>query len=207
MSKNKDQADYILQIDQDAERRYLAMPVAAEKRADDSGLYEISGYAAKFNSPALLGWYEETIMPGAFDEVMGDDVRCLFNHDPNMVLARSANGTLKLEIDTVGLRYHYVTPDRQLAKDVQDMIMTGDISQSSFAFRVKEASWEYAQQPGEIDKRKIMKIEKLYDVAPVTYPAYGDTTVAKRSADQNRPAPEPRRLTKALKSKISLATI
>lgn len=205
MSTNK---DYILQLDKDAERRYLPMPVTAEKRAEGEGeLYEIKGYAAKFNSPALLGWYEETIMPGAFDEVLGDDVRCLFNHDPNMVLARSSNGTLTIGVDAIGLFYSYTTPNRQLAKDVQDMILTGDVSQSSFAFRVKEASWEYAQAPGEIDKRKIIKIEKMYDVAPVTYPAYQDTTVAKRSADAMRPTPEERSISKVMQSKINLALI
>lgn len=204
MSKNK---DYINQLDEQAERRYLAHPVTAEKRADETGLYEITGYAARFNSPTMLGWYEETIMPGAFDEVLKDDVRCLFNHDPNMVLARSTNGTLKLEVDAEGLKYTYTTPDRQLARDVQDMIHTGDVSQSSFAFRVKSAEWTYAEKPGEIDKRKITKVERLYDVAPVTYPAYQDTSVAKRSAEAARPAPEQRRLSNVLKSKIHLATI
>lgn len=206
---SKPQIDYIINIDQQAERRFLVNPVKAEKRAtaDGTELVEIVGYAALFDSPTILGWYEESIAPGAFDDVLKDDVRCLFNHDPNFVLARSASGTLKLELDEKGLLYRYTTPDRQFAKDLQDMILTGDVSQSSFSFRVKSAEWVYAKQPNEIDKRYITKLERLYDVAPVTYPAYADTTVAKRSADAERPSPEQRRLNHVLKSKIHLATI
>lgn len=206
MSKEK---DYIKNIDEQAERRFLVSPVKAEKRAaaDGTELIEIVGYAALYDSPTQLGWYEESIAPGAFDDVLQDDVRCLFNHDPNFVLARSTSGTLKLEVDDKGLRYSYTTPDRQFAKDLQDMILTGDVSQSSFSFRVKSAEWVYAEKPGEMDKRRITKLERLYDVAPVTYPAYADTSVAKRSAEASRPAPEKRRLNNVLKTKIQLATI
>jgi HK97 family phage prohead protease len=203
--------DYIKKIDEQAERRFLTAPVTAEKRdaAIGTELIEVVGYAALYDSPTTLGWYEESIAPGAFDDVMQDDVRCLFNHDPNFVLARSqkGQGTLKLELDSKGLRYSYTTPDRQFAKDLQDMILTGDVSQSSFSFRVKLAEWTYAEGPGEMDKRRITKLERLYDVAPVTYPAYADTSIAKRSADAARPAPKKRRLNNVLKSKIQLATI
>lgn len=160
-------------------------PVTVEKRMDDDEheAAVIEGMAAMYNQRTDLGWYEEEILPGAFDEVMNDDVRCLLNHDPNFVLARSkeGKGTLELVLTNEGLMYRYTTPNRSYAKDLADAIETGDISQSSFAFRAKESIW--VEREGEKELRQIKTIERLYDVAPVTYPAYSDTTVAKRSLE------------------------
>lgn len=183
MSKDK---DYINKID-GAERRFMVTPVTAQLRAeDDSEFAVIEGYAALFNTRADLGWFHEEILPGAFDEVLGDDVRCLINHDPNLILARSVNGkgTLTLSTDSNGLKYSYTTPDITYARDLQKSIELGDVSQSSFGFMAEEVNW--VQRKDEPELRQIVKVARLFDVSPVTYPAYQDTTVAKRSFDAYR---------------------
>jgi uncharacterized protein len=177
--------DYIKNID-GAERRFFASDVRMEKREEDGNLGIIEGYAAKFDSETVIGhfWqFREKILPGAFDEVLQDDIRALFNHDPNQILARSKNGqgTLTLSVDEVGLKYSFTTPDRTYARDLQDAIDKGDVSQSSFAFKIKEQRW--IEREGEMELREIVKFERLFDVSPVTYPAYADTEVAKRSHD------------------------
>ncbi|RZJ33730.1 MAG: HK97 family phage prohead protease [Flavobacterium sp.] len=180
--------DYIKNIE-GAERRFFASEVRAAKKDDAApeALPVIEGYAAKFNSETVIGRYyqfREKIAPEAFNDVLNDDVRCLFNHDPNHVLARciDGEGTLTLTVDAVGLKYSYVTPNRQYAKDLADAIEAGDVSQSSFAFEVESETWE--EKEGEFPLRTINKYKKLYDVSPVTYPAYADTEVAKRSFDE-----------------------
>ena len=82
------------------ERRYFAVE---ELRADD-GDGTIQGYAAVFDSPSLnLGGFREIVRPGAFTQsVQRDDVRALFNHDPNFVLGRTKSGTLALLEDERG---------------------------------------------------------------------------------------------------------
>lgn len=184
MSKDK---DYIKDID-GAERRFFVAPVTIEKRAeeDENEFATIEGYAAMFNKRADLYWYEEEILPGAFDEVLNDDVRCLFNHNPNYILARSNNrkGTLSLSVDDRGLKYSYTTPDRSYARDLQNAIESGDVSQSSFAFLAKEVVWVTAENDDEKDLRQIKKMSRLLDVSPVTYPAYQDTEVAKRGLEE-----------------------
>ncbi|QGK72840.1 HK97 family phage prohead protease [Flavobacterium sp. SLB02] len=189
--------DYIKNIE-GAERRFFSSEVRkvanteADKEAGKDTLPEIEGYAAKFNSVTVIGRYwqfEEEILPGAFDDVLNDDVRCLFNHDPNYVLGRSkgGKGTLTLTADTVGLKYAYKTPNRGYAIDLADAIGEGDVSESSFAFAVSEEIWIYGDESkGVLDKRQIVKFSKLYDVAPVTFPAYQDTEVAQRCATAYR---------------------
>ena len=152
----------------------------------------VEGYAAVFGSESEeLGWFVEEIAPGAFDDVLSDDVRALYNHDENLILARTASGTLELSIDERGLRYAFDAPNTTAGNDLLESIKRGDISQSSFGFRVKEDKWEdmEMEQNGKKwfkTKRTIMKVERLFDVSPVTFPAYPDTDVARRSLDARK---------------------
>ncbi len=89
---------------------------------------------------------------------------------------------MTLSVDDTGLKYEYESPDRSYAEDLADAIRMGDVSQSSFAFGVAEQKWIYGDNAKGIpDRRQIVKFSKLYDVSPVTYPAYADTEVAQRS--------------------------
>lgn len=147
-----------------------------EKRED--GKQTIVGHAAVFNEYAKILWWEERIMPGAFtDSIPVDDVRALFNHDPNIVLGRNKSGTLSMREDERGLFVEIVPPDTQQAKDLMHLIDRGDVSQMSFAFQVIEDKWTYSEDEKSTDKRDIEKV-KLYDVSPVTYPAFEGTDVA-----------------------------
>ena len=181
--------DYIEAIE-GAERRFLTAPVKYETRAEGEGenkteSHIIEGYAAMYNKRTSLGWMDEEILPGAFDDVLNDDVRALINHDPTLILARSVNGkgTLQLSLDEKGLKYSYATPDRTYARDLQDAIESGDVTQSSFSFSIKDEVWVRSENDKENDLRQIKTVRNLFDVSPVTYPAYQDTSVAKRSYD------------------------
>jgi uncharacterized protein len=155
--------------------------ITIETREDEPA--KIVGHAAVFNTISEnLGWFREIIRPGAFDGVLENDVRALFNHDSNKVLGRTKSGTLTLEVDEKGLRYVINPPDTTIAKDLMKSIERGDINQSSFGFIVEKDEWE-EQENGE-DLRIIHKVKRLFDVSPVTFPAYPDTDVAKRSHDQ-----------------------
>lgn len=161
----------------------------------------VRGYAAKFNSESEnLGsseyQFREVIEPGAFSDVLGDDVRALFNHDPNLVLARSKNGegTLAIGQDDVGLFYEFEAPDTQAGRDLMENIRLGNVDQSSFGFTVGKdgQKWEEKREGDgpTIIRRTITKISRLFDVSPVTYPAYPDASVALRSLQEFQKAPE-----------------
>lgn len=174
--------DYLKNIE-GAERRFITPNLHLEKREEEEKPAIIEGYAAMFNSRTNLGWFEEEILPGAFDEVLNDDVRALFNHDPNLIVARSnkGEGTLELFVDEKGLGYRFTPPDTTAGRDLQRNIELGLVTQSSFGFSISEQVW--VERDGEPDLRQIKKLSRLYDVSPVTYPAYTDTSVAKRSHD------------------------
>ncbi|ADL50551.1 HK97 family phage prohead protease [Clostridium cellulovorans] len=143
----------------------------------------IEGHAAVFNqwSEELGGVFSfrEKVIPGAFtDSIQTDDVRALFNHDPNYVLGRNKSGTLELTETKEGLYVKITPPDTQWARDLTVSIDRGDISQMSFGFLVLEDRWGYEEGR---DVRELRKV-KLFDVSPVTFPAYPQTSVGIRSA-------------------------
>ena len=87
----------------DRETRCYSGEVRAEQQGEQPT--RIIGYGSVFNSRSEPLWgFREIIKPGAFDDVLGDDIRGLFNHDPNFILGRSASGTLSVSVDDKGLR-------------------------------------------------------------------------------------------------------
>ncbi|MDE9557709.1 HK97 family phage prohead protease [Xenorhabdus bovienii] len=143
----------------------------------------IVGYGSVFNSRSEPLWgFREIIKPGAFDEVLNDDVRGLFNHDPNFILGRSAAGTLTVSVDERGLQYTIQAPDTQTIRDlVLAPMQRGDITQSSFAFRVARDGEHWFEDEEGIVIREISQFSRLFDVSPVTYPAYQEADSAVRS--------------------------
>jgi len=156
-----------------------------EFRAEEGDGRTVSGYAAVYRSVSNELWgFEEVIEPGAFDSADFSDVRALFNHNPDHILARTSSGTLNLSNDEDGLKYEFEMPDTTLGRDLLVMMKRGDISQSSFAFTIKEDSWE--EREGSLPLRHIRQIDKVYDVSPVTYPAYEQTSASVRSLEEFR---------------------
>ncbi len=176
--------DYIEKRDKNAERRFTS-PDIQVREAGNSNVIE--GIAAVVDSETDLRFFREKIAPGAFDDVMNDDVVALFNHDPNFPLARtSAQGEAKLELflnKRGDLGYRFTAPNTSAGKDMMENIRNGIVSKSSFAFAIREQEWIEERDHEVPDLRIIKKLERLYDVSPVTYPAYNDTSVAARSLD------------------------
>lgn len=145
----------------------------------------IEGHAAVFDSwSETLGGifpFKEKVRKGAFAESIGrDDIRALFNHDPNYVLGRNRAGTLELVEDDVGLRVRITPPDTSWARDITMSIRRGDISQMSIGFVVEDDEW--SSKDG-IDTRELKKV-RLFDVSPVTFPAYTATDVGVRAMQE-----------------------
>lgn len=154
-------------------------------QADGDGPKKIVGYAARFNELSDVLWdFREQIMPGAFaDALKGSDVRGLFNHNSDHVLGRESAGTLTLREDEKGLWYELLPPDAQWARDLMVSIERGDIKESSFSFSMEGGAqeWDDSVKPSV---RTIRKVGELYDVSPVTFPAYPTATTGVRSAEQ-----------------------
>ena len=147
------------------EKRFFKVETRVSKKGKRN---IIEGHAAVFNELSEdLGGFREKINPGAFDDVLDN--------------ARTSSGTLKLSTDKRGLKYSFDVPDTTAGRDLLVSMKRGDITQSSFAFQVESDTWNTTSK-GEI--RTIEKVSRLFDVSPVSIPAYptaNDLSIAQRS--------------------------
>lgn len=168
---------------------------------DDDHPTVIDGYALKFNrksDPMGFGDYSfrEQIDPHALDNADMSNVVALFNHDQNQVLGRTGIN-LQLSVDDTGLKYTLTPPDTQLGRDLLENVRQGIISQSSFAFTIPDDTdaqkWTRDGDAEAPYNRLIRSIDHIYDVSPVTTPAYPDTEVkvGARSLDQIKALDQP----------------
>lgn len=162
------------------------------RKSADGETDVICGYGAVFYNAADPGseyslWYDiiERILPGAFDRALReDDVRCSLNHDLNFILGRRnptaalSENTLRLSLDSVGLRYSVTPGDGALAQHAVTAVRRKDVTGSSFMFEAKSANWieEKAANGKTIWIREITEVAPLYELGPVCFPAYLATT-------------------------------
>ena len=143
----------------------------------------IEGYFVVYNEPTELwsGVYEEINEGALLDSLSVNDVRCLFNHDTNIVLGRTGNNTLTLKSDEKGLygRVEINENDRE-ALDIYHRIERGDISACSFGF-YPEKETRYDNEDGTV--RYVVEKGNILEVSPVTFPAYPTTEIAARKKD------------------------
>lgn len=160
--------------------RFLTRDADGEKR--------IEGYFATFRGVYdIMPGIVERVDPHAFDEALGDDIRCLIDHDTRLVLGRTKAGTLELRADEEGLWGSVlINPDDQDALNLYARVQRGDVSQCSFGFDILEEEDEWNNETGE----GVFTIKKvrLYEVSCVTFPAYPDTEITARRRDVQRHA-------------------
>lgn len=173
------------------ERRYLSMSedettLGIEHREGEAP--KIRGIAPPWNSKSVdLGGFREVFLPTAFDKFLAKrkvDVPLLFNHDPNQILARTTNGTLRLEKTDKGLAYEGDPVPTADSEKVLTLIRTKTIFGSSFAFSVNGSKGETFQEDERGSILRTISDATLWDVSPVTNAAYPQSSLSARSLDQ-----------------------
>ena len=150
---------------------------------DDGGDLVIEGYFAVFDSPYVL-WdgATEIVKPGAFAGCLSGDIRALIDHDTRLVLGRTKAGTLTLREDARGLYGTIkINRDDADAMSLYARVQRGDVDQCSFGFDIEEET--FVDLGGGQCRWEINKVNPLYEVSVVTYPAYEETAVKARHAD------------------------
>lgn len=145
----------------------------------------LSGYAAVFNSEAILGDFTEVIRRGAFANTLatGSNIRALYHHQGDALLGTSKSGTLQLREDAHGLAFDLSLPDTSHGRDLAVLVERGDVAACSFGFRVSDGGdrWELR---GSTLVRELLAVD-LHEITLTHDPAYSDTTVALRCAQQH----------------------
>ena len=140
----------------------------------------IIGYAAVFGSDSQDLGYIETLKRGCFaDSLKRDQVKnpilCFWNHNADMPLGTTANGSLKLVEDTRGLKFTARPGKTSYARDAREAIAAGLVQGCSFGFHIQKDTWTDGGS-----RREIIEAD-LREVSPCTMPAYPETSVSIRN--------------------------
>lgn len=149
------------------------------KETEDNKMV-LEGYALVFNQETLIGdeknGFIESIDRNALANTNMKDVPMKYNHnDSFLIIARTRNNSLQLMIDEIGLKVRAELIDTESNKDIYKMVKAGLLDKMSFAFTV---SSQKIDRSGDIPKRTITGIDRLYDVSVVDLPAYDQTSIA-----------------------------
>lgn len=155
------------------------------RRKEENGKRYLEGYFARFNEVYNIcaGWIE-TIRKGAFREALEapDDIKALWNHSSDVVLGSRAAGTLTLIEDEQGLMGRIEINEKDTdATNVYARVERGDVDGCSFGF---EAEFAESEDPDGNYRTEIVRVTRLYEVSPCTFPAYESTSIAARSRER-----------------------
>jgi HK97 family phage prohead protease len=174
------------------ERRFFTPTSIRAIRAADPALSAgmVTGYASTWHSTSSdLGQFVERCAPGCFARSIakGDDVFALVGHNPDLVVGRSKNHSLRLKEDSTGLYHECDVAATSVGRDLVELVRRGDLSEMSFAFTVDPdgEDWSEIDDPNEDDrsqcrrvKLRTLKSVRLHDVSYTPYPAYSGTSVS-----------------------------
>lgn len=150
-----------------------------ELRALDDDKMIIEGYAVVFDNPATHYEYTEIVDKNAFNGCDMSDVCLKYNHQDNfLILARTRNNSLQLIVDDKGLKIRAELIDTTNNRDVYKMIKARLLEKMSFAFTVDKEEYDH-----ETNTRRILHIDKLYDVSIVDVPFYDSTEIYARKKE------------------------
>lgn len=155
---------------------------------DDAGTTtkQIQGYAIMFDTESVdLGGFVEIIKPTALDGVDLSDVKLIYAHENNQILARASAGNLQTKVDSKGLFFIATLADTTLANDVYADIQAGNLRGMSFGFTIADNGDTWTRQPDGKLLHTVTQIDQVGELTVTAYPAYQDTSVElKRSAEQ-----------------------
>ena len=159
------------------EVRMLSAEFRALENEDEKMIIE--GYPITFESPASHFGMTEIIDKKALDNTDMTDVPLKYNHeDSHLIMARTRNKSLKLEIDDKGLKMTAELIDTQSNRDIYKSIKAGLIDKMSFSFTTRGEEWN-----DKTNTRRVTDIDKLWDVSVVDIPFYDTSSVMARSLD------------------------
>lgn len=153
------------------------------REEQDSGDLILSGYFIKFDEETELwpGYFEVIKREGVEKAIKDADIRALFNHDHSLVLGRTGNYTVRLDVDDVGLFGDIIiNKDDPQAVGAYARVQRGDVIGCSFGFFPIKINTEERDDGSYLDT--ILDLE-IFEVSPCTFPAYPQTEIAARQKD------------------------
>lgn len=170
------------------------MEIRSIETSFDSKDNVIEGYAIRFNTVSEIlydkekrRFFREIIDKEAITQELIDnsDIKFLFNHDKERLLARRnrGQGSLNVELREDGVYFSFEIPNTSIGNDLREMIKRSEITTCSFAFTDGDSiEWDFSNR--DVPTRTVKSIRGLFDLSAVFDAAYSQTEISCRSLDE-----------------------
>lgn len=170
------------------------MEIRSIETSFDSKDNVIEGYAIRFNTVSEIlydkekrRFFREIIDREAINQELIDnsDIKFLFNHDKERLLARRNRGagSLHVEVREDGVYFSFEIPNTSIGNDLKEMIRRNEVTTCSFAFTDGDnIQWDFSDR--EIPTRVVKSVRGLFDLSAVFDAAYSQTEISCRSIDE-----------------------
>jgi len=153
---------------------------------------EIRGYGVVFNSDSvpMYVWDDqrgvvkvvERITRSSMASADMSELVATFNHNFDYILGRTSNETMEVRTDDKGVYYAVKPSNTTYAKDLLENLRAGNVTGSSFYFSMdSNEGYDFKEREDGMLEATPRKITKIYEMGPVTSPAYPATTSERRS--------------------------
>ena len=168
------------------ERRISVSP-ETRARVTNEETRTIRGYGIVFNKESVDlrangRVFREVIRPEAVRGVNLDNILSMHNHRSERLLGTTASGTMRTGVDTVGVWYEVDLPNAPTGQDVFESVRRGDTPGSSFQFDIRSDGDKWSMKEGKAF-REVVQFNGVYEMGPVSEPAYPDTSISARSME------------------------
>jgi HK97 family phage prohead protease len=166
------------------ETRFSVMP-ETQATVINAETRTIRGYGIVFNKESVdlrIGGrvFREVIRPEAAQGVDFSDVLSMHNHKSERLLGRTGSGTMRTGVDDIGVWYEVDLPNSPTGEDVLVSVSRRDTQGSSFQFDIEDTGDKWSVRNGKA-YREVIKFRGVYEMGPVSEPAYPDATINKKS--------------------------
>ena len=166
-------------------RTYIAPETRA--RVTNEATRTIRGYGIVFNKESVdlrAGGrvFREVIRPEAVRNVDFSNLLSMHNHRSERLLGATASGTMRTGVDSTGVWYEVDLPNAPTGDDVLESVRRGDTPGSSFQFDIRSDGDKWSMREGKAF-REVTQFNGVYEMGPVSEPAYPDTSISARSME------------------------
>lgn len=168
------------------ERRISVSP-ETRARVTNEETRTIRGYGIVFNKESVDlrangRVFREVIRPEAVRGVNLNNILSMHNHRSERLLGTTASGTMRTGVDSVGVWYEVDLPNAPTGHDVLESVRRGDTPGSSFQFDIRSDGDKWSMREGKAF-REVTQFNGVYEMGPVSEPAYPDTSISARSLE------------------------
>lgn len=147
-------------------------------KRNNNNTFSVEGEAIVFNAQSQYMGFYEIIKPEAVRDIDWSQTLLLYDHDYSNILARCDANNLNVEVRDNGVYFSATLPNTELARNVYENLLCGNLKGCSFGFNIADGGDEWTTTDSGEPLHIINRISNISELSITPIPAYTQTSAA-----------------------------